>query len=163
MDPVIAPLAELVRLQTRLFRNCLDGVDDEAARIRPGDRNNNMAFIAMHVVDARFWLAGYLGAEVVNPLEERLKDIESIEEMTPDAYPPLSFLLDAWDQATSALDGALEAAKAKTLSTTSSMPFPVDDGSMLGGLAFMLHHEAYHIGQLGLLRKHAGLDGMTYS
>jgi hypothetical protein len=35
MDPRIAPLTEILRLNTRLFRNCLDGISDEMAVMRP--------------------------------------------------------------------------------------------------------------------------------
>ncbi len=162
MDPVVAPLAEMASLHDRLFRNCLDGVTEEQALVRPGDRTNNMAFIALHMVDARFWLAGYLGADVANPLEERLKDVESVEEMDPAAYPPLDVILDGWAAAGRALTAQLEAATAASLAETSRMPFPVDDPSMLGALTFLLHHEASHVGQLAMLRRYVGHDGMSY-
>ena len=32
------------------------------------------------------------------------------------------------------------------------------DGTLLGGLAFAAMHEAYHVGQMGFLRKWLGLD-----
>jgi hypothetical protein len=35
MDPRIAPLTEILRLNTRLFRNCLESVTDEMAAMRP--------------------------------------------------------------------------------------------------------------------------------
>ena len=39
MDSRIAPPAEILRLNTTLFRNCLDGLSDEqaAARLTPAD------------------------------------------------------------------------------------------------------------------------------
>jgi len=39
---------------------------------------------------------------------------------------------------------------------------PIEDGSTLGAIAFMLQHESYHIGQLSLLRRLLGLEAMSY-
>ena len=39
---------------------------------------------------------------------------------------------------------------------------PVDDKSNMGLLIFMMQHESYHIGQLAILRKQAGLPAMSY-
>jgi hypothetical protein len=33
---------------------------------------------------------------------------------------------------------------------------------MLAVLTFLVQHDSYHIGQLSLLRKHAGLPAMQY-
>ena len=51
MDPRLAPLADLLNLNTRLLRNCLDGVDDAAARHRPAAGTNHLAFLTAHLVD----------------------------------------------------------------------------------------------------------------
>jgi hypothetical protein len=38
----------------------------------------------------------------------------------------------------------------------------VGDRTLLGALAFLAQHESYHVGQLALLRKYAGLPAMRY-
>jgi len=93
MDARIAPLLDILKLNTRLFLNCLDGVDDETAQTRPGDRVNNMTFIALHLVDARCYLAQYVGLEHENPYKH-LEDVASIEEMQD--FPALAELRAAW-------------------------------------------------------------------
>jgi hypothetical protein len=40
--------------------------------------------------------------------------------------------------------------------------FPGVDRTRLGALTFLTQHDSYHIGQLALLRKHAGLAAMSY-
>ncbi|HEX9723580.1 MAG TPA: hypothetical protein VGC53_04790 [Vicinamibacteria bacterium] len=43
-------------------------------------------------------------------------------------------------------------------------PFPIEDGkSLLGCITFLLEHEAFHIGQIALLRRYLGLGAMKYS
>jgi hypothetical protein len=67
MDPRIVPLGEILRLNTELFRNCLDGLTGEQASARPSLATNSAAFVAAHVADARFSLLAILGAERPNP------------------------------------------------------------------------------------------------
>jgi hypothetical protein len=62
MDPRIVPLTQILRLNTKLLRNCLDGMTDEAAGARPSSTTNNAAFIAAHCSDARFYLLRLVGA-----------------------------------------------------------------------------------------------------
>ena len=48
------------------------------------------------------------------------------------------------------------------LNEKSKDKFPIDDESVLGGISFLVGHEAYHIGQLSILRKFFGLEAMKY-
>ncbi len=41
--------------------------------------------------------------------------------------------------------------------------FPIEDRTLLGGVAFLLQHEAFHLGQLAFLRKALGLNPMRYT
>ncbi len=54
------------------------------------------------------------------------------------------------------------ALSAGELGRESPQEFPVNDGSLLAGIAFLLAHEAFHIGQLAFLRKYVGLGPMSY-
>lgn len=45
----------------------------------------------------------------------------------------------------------------------SGQKFPNADRTRLGAVAFLLQHEAYHIGQVALLRKAFGLGPMRYT
>ena len=68
MDPRVAPLTETLRLNTKLVRNCLDGIDDTQARVRPAAGTNSMAFVAAHLANSRFFLLRQLGGEEPSPL-----------------------------------------------------------------------------------------------
>ena len=43
-----------------------------------------------------------------------------------------------------------------------SQRFPIADPTLRGALDFLLHHEAYHIGQMAFLRRCFGLPAMSY-
>ena len=51
---------------------------------------------------------------------------------------------------------------ASVLASDSPVNVPFGDKTMKGFLAFLMHHEAYHIGQMGILRKYLGNEAMKY-
>jgi uncharacterized damage-inducible protein DinB len=159
MEKPIKPLIEIVKLNSRLFLNCFDGVDDAVAVRRMDEKVNNMAFVAVHLADARVHLVNYLGKPLRNPFEE-FTDVRSIDEVK--TFPSVEILRTEWKKASSELEGVLLQCSSATLSEPSVENFPLGDKTKLGVLAFILQHESYHIGQLALLRKHFGLAAMKY-
>ncbi len=160
MEARTAPFADLLRLNTRLFRNCLDGLTEEQASQRPSSATNHAAFIAAHMADARFYLLEILGAKRPNPLAEALAGARSIDDLK--RLPTLDESREAWTDAARALRDRLEAITAAELDASVSTRFPMPNPTVLGVLAFLVQHESYHLGQLALLRKHAGLPAMSY-
>jgi hypothetical protein len=55
MNATLAPLRRTLDLNTRLFLNALDGVDDKLATTRPNASTNHIAFVACHLVEARYY------------------------------------------------------------------------------------------------------------
>lgn len=160
MHPQIAPLFEILTLNTRLFRNVLDGVDDAAAERRPGNGTNNAAFIAIHVLDARAYLARMVGVDYHHPFEAELEQVKSIDEMSE--FPRLEIVLAAWRELSGLLLAHVAELTEDELRSEAPVEFPVADRSKLGGLAFLLQHESFHIGQLALLRRYLGFGPLSY-
>ena len=162
MHPVAAPLAAGFRLHTRLFLNCLAGVDNDAAGTRPNERTNSISFIALHLVDVRHYTVRYAGGSPrPHRFADLLAEVQSIEALA--TYPPLSEIRNAWIAASADLYLALEAIDEDALKSASPQRLPVEDGSVAGGLAFLLTHEGYHTGQMALLRKYLGRPAMAYT
>jgi hypothetical protein len=157
----IGVIAATFRMNTRLFANCLDGVADEGAILRPNDRTNSLAFIACHLVDSRHYLTRFLGLTESNPLEAVLRDAASIDDVGD--LPSLEEIRNAWRPISRALDACLLSMGEEELMAPSPQRFPVDDPSVFGAIGFLLQHESYHIGQLALLRKYLGYPAMKYS
>ncbi|UCC72142.1 MAG: DinB family protein [Gemmatimonadota bacterium] len=160
MDSSIVPLYEILTLNTRLFLNCLEGVDDGTARKRPTDDTNSIGFLACHVLHARYFLAGNIGLDLVNPFQELFDAAHDVNDLE---VPPLDELRAVWSDVSAQLIGHLPALTGERLSGASEVEFPVDDGTLLGCVAFLAEHESFHIGQMALLRKYFGLDGMAYT
>ena len=160
-DPRALPLLTTLRLDTRLFLNCLDGVSEELAARRPSADANSLAYVAAHVVDSRFFMAGVVGVAVDNPLAAQLAGARSIAELAH--CPSVAQSREAWALVSAPLLGRLAELNADALDRPAAQRFPVDERSVLGAMAFLAQHEAYHIGQLALLRKLAGLPAMSYA
>jgi len=160
MDSRIAPLAGILRLNTVLFRNCLDGLSDEQAAIRPTNATNSAAFIAAHLASSRFFLLKTLGVEESDPLAQYLDGRKSIDEIAQ--LPPLREIEAAWSKGAHLLRDRLEALTPADMDAPSSLRFPLANGTLLGTLTFLVQHDSYHLGQLSLLRKYFGLPAMRY-
>ncbi|MEM8960211.1 MAG: DinB family protein [Acidobacteriota bacterium] len=157
--PFVAPLSEVFHLNTRLFHNAFEGVSDFTARRQPNERSNNMIFLAMHLVDARFYLARFLGLEAPSPFS--LDDILSIEQM-PD-FATVEDVRTLWARAAEQIMPRFATLTIEDLERPSPDQFPIEDNTVAGGLTFLLQHESYHLGQLGLLRKFFGLAASKYA
>jgi uncharacterized damage-inducible protein DinB len=161
MDPRVSPLAETVRLNTRLFRNCLDGLADEQARARPSSCTNSLAYIAAHLVASRYFVLTYLGVKQASPLDRYTGGWKSIDEMTE--WPTLDEIRAAWSAVSATLDQALATASPASLDAPVTTEMPLEHKTTLGMLVFLVQHDSYHIGQLSLLRKYAGMAAMSYA
>ncbi len=81
MERRIEALQKMLLLDTRLFENCLDGVDDELASKRLTSNTNHMGFVVCHVVDSRYFLARLLGSDAECPFKAQLDDVRCVEDM----------------------------------------------------------------------------------
>ena len=160
MDPRVVPLADILRLNTQLFRNCLESLDDKAATLRPSSRTNNIAFVAAHVTDSRFLLLRVLGAERPNPLAAYLETARGIDDVQ--RLPSLAEVQDAWTAASRGLRDRLPALTATELDAPPAAQVLGPELTMVDTLTFFVQHDSHHIGQLALLRKYAGFPEMKY-
>ena len=160
MDTRVAPLAEILRLNTVLFRNCLDGLSDEQAAVRPSNATNSPAFIAAHLASARFFLLKTLGVAESDPLAPYLEGRKGIDEIP--TLPSLGEIQAAWTHGAHLLRDRLTELTPADVDAPSSIGFPLANGTLLGTLTFLVQHDSYHLGQLSLLRKYCGLPAMRY-
>ncbi len=157
MDPRVAPLAETLRLNTKLFRNCLDAMTDAQAAVRPSASTNSAAFVASHLVGSRYYLLELLGAGQANPIAQAGASKDDT------AQQPLNAISAAWTAVSHALRDRVGAMNAGELDAPVTTRIPVSEPTGLNVLTFLVQHDSYHIGQLALLRKYVGLPAMRYA
>jgi len=152
---------EVLTLNTALFLNCLDDLDHNSALRRFSNASNNVAFIATHLVESRHYFGKYVGLNMQNPVEEFMSDAKSIEEVGH--LPTIPELRAGWNEVSPPLLDRFHELTSDDLDTESPHAFPLENATIYAGIGFLLSHESYHIGQLGLLRKQLGYDAMSYA
>jgi len=160
MHPSVTPLAATLRLNTELLLNCLEGVSEEQAHSRPAGSCNHIAFLAAHLIESRHFLLSLLGASTPNPLATALQGAKRLEDVAE--LPPMAELVALWEAVSAQLAVLVERLDTPTLARQ-TQPLPGSDGTLLGNLAFLVHHDCYHLGQVSLLRRQVGLPAMTYA
>ncbi|MDE3153078.1 MAG: DinB family protein [Gemmatimonadota bacterium] len=161
MDPRLIAPAQTLRLNTKLFRNCLHGMTGEQAERRPEGFGNNALWVASHMTKARFGLLKRLGAERANPLPRGIVDAKGIDDVTE--WPTLDAVRTAWTEASHAIRDRLEGMTAAQLDAPVDVRFPVFEQTTFALIVFMTLHDTYHVGQLSTLRKLVGLPGMSFA
>lgn len=149
-------------LHTRLFNNVLEGITDDLASRRAGDSVNHIIWIAGHLTNARNGMHAIGGYEA-NAFYPEFFDRGSTLDPTAD-YPPLDEIREKWNTVSSRVSKGLGGISEDMLASEAPIKTPMYglDGTMHGFLDFLMHHEAYHIGQIGILRKYVGRQAMRY-
>ncbi|MFN0276658.1 MAG: DinB family protein [Chitinophagales bacterium] len=160
MSNSIKHLINQFNLQTRLFNNVTSNITDADAGKSMNENTNHIAWITGHIVSTRYMLANALGQNVQEPFPTFFENGKGMDKTA--TYPSMQDLTKDWgfisEKVTTALAGLTDEA------TDTKMPQPVPTGDTLGDfIAFLAHHEAYTIGQLGIYRRFHGLDSMKYN
>ena len=159
MHPQLVPLAEILRLNQRLFTTALAGVPPSDTARRVGENGNSLPWVAGHATNSRTTLSRIAGARI-DPFLPDLFGRGAVPKPAA-AYPDLATILGAWGEATAALDARLEALADADLRKDAPFKLPVADGSILGAMAFLPMHESYHVGQLGYIRRLLGCETLA--
>ena len=159
MTADLRPFARLFALNTDLLLNATDGLAD-AESTRRVEGANSVAFLVAHLTDMRHYLAAVAGHPDTNPLAELLAAARS--EADVPAWPPLETLRGHWVAAGGHLAAVLPALADEQLAARLERPLPGGDPTLLGGIAFAVQHESYHLGQIAMLRRMLGHPAMSY-
>lgn len=161
-------LVRQFELGTRLYCNVLDNVSEEDASVRIHDTSNHLKWIAGHLLTIRNRNAIRIGA-AVQPFVHA--DKYAVNGMPPPnaraldvaiAYPSIGEIRDEWSACSGPFVAAVDALSDEQLRTEASFSTPIGGKTTLENLAFMAYHEAFHIGQMSIIRKSIGLTPMSF-
>ncbi len=145
-------------LNRKLFANALDGISADQLKNRPTNKENHLLWIAGHLAHTRSMIAQTLGATIESPLEIFNEALNADTD-----YPGLDEIMDFYKKATHEIIIRIPEASAEMLASDPPFPLPISDQSIYGMLTFLAQHEAYHVGQMGLLRKQLGFEATSYA
>ena len=168
MDERLVPIRGMFRSNEGLFRAALAGVGaggtgepyPPVAWLERSGHANHLAFLAVHLTGARYYIVRFLGGSAQDPLEHYHEKARSIDDIAE--FPSQAEVLEAWDEVAPLLDGALAEATPEFVDGDSGLPFPAPGPSRLHALTFLAQHEAYHLGQMCLIRRIHGLPAAEW-
>lgn len=159
MNERLGPIVGLVEITTNLYVKALAGVTREAFLARPEGKTNSLAWIAGHLVQSRARMHKLAGEKVEVPWKEIFGPDGPLAD--PSGYPTSTELVERWQSVTGALLRRLDTLDDGVLAAAPQMRVPSHDHTLLGAIAFAAYHEAYHVGQMGYLRRWHGLSPLV--
>ena len=148
----------ITALNRKLTVNAIEGIADDQLARRTSDQSNSAMWILGHIANNRAKMAQLLGADIKTPLAvfDKVFD-DSID------YPGREEVMEFFTKATNEIIKRLPHTDARFLAGDAPFELPTADQSLLGALSFFAQHEAYHVGQLGIIRKQLGSDEISYA
>ena len=150
----LGSLTGLFTVGTGLFVKALNGLRRDELLTRPGPRSNPLLWIAGHLAQSRCRLLRLLGVPREVPWESLFATGSKIGE--PSQYPAIEEIQAVWRDVTEQLMYRLEAIGDDELSRQPPTGIATSDGTLRGAIALFAFHEAYHVGQMGYVRKWLG-------
>ncbi|MCK6490706.1 MAG: DinB family protein [Planctomycetes bacterium] len=159
MLPTLAPIAHLFGLNLWALDRCVGDFQPSDGLVRD-PAGHDARWIAGHLTVYRRRLVAMMG---LPPLSDAW-DTAFQKGTTPDAVPTEldgAQIVRAFHDAHGVMAPRWEALTEADLAKPLGRTLP-DGGNTIGaGLRFLLWHETYHLGQLGLLRRLAGKPGIA--
>jgi uncharacterized damage-inducible protein DinB len=156
----ISSLIEQFTLQTRLFNNLLKDVDSANYNKKPNSTTNSYAWLAGHVLNTRYTLANIIGLNLSSPYNDLYANFRAFDPKL--SYPDSNEVKEDWDKLSEKLITGFNSLNDEFINAPAPFKVPIGDNTMKGFIAFFAHHEAYHLGQLGYLRRYLGIPAMSY-
>jgi hypothetical protein len=158
-------------LHHRLYNNVLDGLTDAESNARlHGDTNlNHVKYVAGHLLNTQYGLALLSGLQIQPKWSDLFAPRGQTRARDDVTYPELDVIKSEWNAMHPDIHHGFSALTSEALHATAPEPLGssfasdmVFGNSVAGVWAFLNHHQAYHIGQIGLLRRGFGKPPMRY-
>ena len=153
--------ATILGYNTWLFGNAVKDVGQDQADHRVSETTNPFDRLAGHVTIGRHGITAMLKIEVPEVAWGPFADFgQGVQFDSKRPVPPLTEITAHFHRVTGLLMAGLPNVPQSLLDSPANLPIPGENPTMRDQLAFMTMHETYHIGQMGLLKKHMGGEGI---
>lgn len=142
-----------------VVNRCAEGITQEESLIKPGNEGNCMNWVLGHLVRVYDDVMPLVGQKSSGEFERYERGGSPLKN--GEGAADISALRQAWNEKAKRFEDGLATLTAKQLEAPapfSPMNNPKETVSSL--LSMMLFHQAYHAGQMGLLRRVAGKNGV---
>jgi hypothetical protein len=156
MHASIGPVAEQLRITTNLYIKAMSGVQATEAMRRPGEQSNPLLWLAGHLTQFRSRLLTLLGVPRDFPWPGIFDTGAKVGPA--EIYPRPEELVVVWEELSALLMERLGTLTEADLATPPAARVPSTDATLRGAIGYFSLHEAYHVGQMGYVRKWLGLS-----
>lgn len=155
------PLIIQFDLHQKLFNNVLDGFTDEETNHRlHGDKKmNHVKYLAGHLLNAQYGFGMMAGIQQNVKWNELFAAGNQSKAQDNIVYPTIKEIKTEWNELYQPIRNGLEDLTEEDLEKKAPKDFWETINEMW---AFLNHHQAYHIGQIGILRRGFGKEAMRY-
>ena len=155
MHASIGTVAEQFRITTNLYIKAMSGVSAEESMRRPGPVSNPLLWLAGHVLHFRTRILTLVGVPRDFPYGSIFDTGARVGPASD--YPPPEELVAAWEEMSELLVDRLAVLTDADLAAPPIAKVPTIDATVRGAIGYFSLHEAYHVGQMGYVRKWLGL------
>jgi hypothetical protein len=155
MHASIGTVAEQFRITTNLFMKAMSEVDVDEAMRRPGPKSNPLLWLAGHVTQFRTRLLTLVGVPRDFPWEDIFDTGSTVGPAS--TYPLPEEIVARWEEVSELLMDRLATLTEEDLNSPPSAKVPTIDATLRGAIGYFSLHEAYHVGQMGYVRKWLGM------
>jgi uncharacterized damage-inducible protein DinB len=143
-------------LHHRLYNNVLDGFTDQETnqRLYSDSNINHVKYLAGHILNSQYGIALLADVPTIEPKWSDLFAGAVQSEAKDDiSYPSINKIKNEWNAIYDPIRNKLDKLSPEFLNQ--KPPVPMDEFAESRGelWAFLNHHVAYHIGQIGILRR----------
>ncbi len=164
MHAQLRPIADQFKFNAMIVDLALGDLKnaDAVRRMRKGE-GSSISYMAGHLASSRYGILKMLGATDRNPYADLFGGKNGAKDGSH--YPDVAELRAGWREVVKAFEQALERATESQLLGPAPDGFPIEDQTVRGAIGFLLWHECYHAGQIGMIRTELGYSStqqLTY-
>ncbi|MEX1135823.1 MAG: DinB family protein [Balneolales bacterium] len=151
-------------LHHRLYNNVLAGFSDQETnqRLRGFKNMNHIKYLAGHLLNSQYGLGMLAGIDPEVKWNDLFAVMGASEAKDNFPYPDIEEIKAEWNHMHNDIRNGLDKLTTEDLNNKPPAPFN-QIAETAGDLwAFINHHQAYHIGQIGILRRGFGKEPMSY-
>jgi uncharacterized damage-inducible protein DinB len=155
----LTPIAYIFDINDGLIRQTLGDLPADALWKQPGGQGNSILWIVGHITQTRAGLLSLLGERASTGWGELFR--RGAQRQDPSAYPEPEAIKAVGVDLSKRLRSKLSTITQDELAvpvTTVKLP---NVNTLVDALAFFAFHEAYHVGQLGYVKKALGYTAIA--
>tara|TARA_R100001143_G_scaffold63594_1_gene73160 strand:+ start:15437 stop:15922 length:486 start_codon:yes stop_codon:yes gene_type:complete len=158
------PLITQYNLHHRLYNNVLDGFTEDECnqRLDHYPEINHVKYLAGHLLNSQYGIVMIAGLKPETKWNELFAVMGQSEAKDDIPYPHIDEIKAEWNKFYEPTLSGLKKLTTNDLNQKPPAPFDQVSESVGQLWAFISHHQAYHIGQIGILRRAFGKEPMSY-